>query len=83
MRTLSVKDLDHTDIGKVVKFSIPNPVLAGTTHKHTNITVVGTLHGFTKVQAGGDLILEVGTSRHVVSEVFQEILDVAFPAEEA
>lgn len=83
MRTRSVKELDYTDIGKVVKFSIPNPVLAGTSHKNTSITVVGTLQGFTKVQAGGDLILEVGTGRHVISEIFQEILDVSFPGEEA
>lgn len=82
MRRISVKDIAPADIGKVIKVTLPNPVLSGYKNGNTVLTVTGILQGYVKVQAGGDLILEIGTSRHIVSEIYQEVLFVSFPLEE-
>jgi len=82
MSSILIKDIDHTHISKVVKFTINDPALMGYKHSVTpKITVVGILSSFVKKNNGDGVTLHVGNGQYFVDEVWQELTEVSFPTE--
>jgi hypothetical protein len=83
MPTIKVNELDHSHISKIVKFTIPNPMLTG--YKNTvtpTITVVGVLSAFVRTNSSQGVVLHVGNGQYSIDEVWQEITDIHFLAED-
>lgn len=82
MTTILAKDLDHTHISKVVKFTVPDPALVGYKQPNTpKITVVGVLSSFVKSNVAKSVVLHVGNGKYSIDETWQELLEISFPAE--
>lgn len=75
----SVAEISPEDIGQVVSFVVPNPVLTKINGANATLKVTGVLVGYIKSSPGTDLVLEVGNSKHVINEVLQQVMDISFP----